>query len=83
MPDDVFTLYEARRYLGSDGIPAGRSTIQRYMLDGRLPYELTSGGRSLFRRKDLDAIRPALDANRERFRSDEGAQKRRKQTEDE
>lgn len=82
MPDDVFTLYEARRYLGEPGKPAGRATMQRYMLDGRLPFENTSGGRVLFRRVDLDAIRPTLEANRVRYRSDELAEKRRKKGEE-
>ena len=79
MPDDIFTMYEARRYLGG----AGRSTMQRYMLNKQLPYELTSEGRAFFRRRDLDAIRPILDHNREVYRSEDGAQKRRKKTEGE
>lgn len=83
MPEDVFTMYEARGYLGSNGTRAGRSTLWRYMLSGDLPFHLTSEGRYLFLRRDLDAIRPKLDANRTRFRSEEGSVKRRKKPEGE
>lgn len=71
--DDVFTLLEARDYLHTTTI-----TLRNYIVKGLLPHETTGGGTFIFRRADLDRIRPVLEENKARWNSEQGAQKRRK-----
>jgi excisionase family DNA binding protein len=70
---DLFTLAEAAHYLS-----VRRQTLESYALRQRIEYQITGGGQFLFRRGDLDAIAPIINANKERYRSEESARKRRK-----
>ena len=76
MPDDVFTIIEATHYVG-----ASRWTLEKYHLRGQLPGTRTIGGTYLFRRGDLDMVRPIIAANKELFRTEQSAAKRRKKVE--
>lgn len=75
MPDDLFTMAEATRYL-----QASRLTIERYIVIHGLAFERSAEGMLTFRRRELDRVRPILDENRERFNTRRGAEKRRKKT---
>lgn len=72
--NDILTLLEARDYLHTTTI-----TLRNYIVKGLLPHEQTGGGTFLFRRADLDRIRPVLEENKARWKSEQGAQKRRKE----
>lgn len=70
--DDLFTMGEAVTYLNTS-----RMTLEKYYLRGDLPAKRTVGGGYIFRRRDLEAVRPVLEAHKAQFRTDAAIQARR------